>query len=138
MRNGAFLISFAEISLPIEKNQSWTKDSCFMLWDFQSKLVIADEFPRHLIMDDGCRDYFSGKLIKNGGFLVSVAGRRPAIGEFAWFLAKTHSAMKDSRWGSGMKVARSASAIARKRRTRAKARDYVYAGFCSRRCSRGL
>ena len=26
-------------------------------------------------MDDGCRDYFSGKLIKNGGFLVSVAGK---------------------------------------------------------------
>src|ERR1051326_6646318 len=85
-----------------------------MLWDFQSKLVIADEFPRHLIMNDGCRDYFSGKLIKNGGFLVSVAGRRPGIGEFAWFLAKNSLAMKDSRWGSGMKVARSANAIARK------------------------
>jgi hypothetical protein len=35
-------------------------------------------------------DYFSGKLIENGGLLVSVAGRGPGIGEFAWFFAKTH------------------------------------------------
>src|ERR1051326_2563451 len=70
---------------------------------------------------------FLENSLRTEDFSLALLERRPAIGEFAWFLAKTHSAMKDSRWGSGMKVARSASAIARKwkRRTRAKARDYI-------------
>ena len=62
-------------------------------------------------MDDGCRITFLENSLRTEDFSLALLGRRPAIGEFAWFLAKTHSAMKDSRWGSGMKVARSASAI---------------------------
>ena len=61
-----------------------------MLWFLIGNWSLLMSFPIHLIMNDGCRIYFSGKPIKNGGFLVSVAGRRPAIGEFAWFSAKTH------------------------------------------------
>src|ERR1043165_10096564 len=70
-------------------------------------------FPRHLIMNDGCRITFLENSLRTEDFSLRCSEDGQQLG-VRMVLGENSLPMKDSRWGSGMKVARSASAIARK------------------------
>ena len=84
-----------------------------MLWSLIGNWSLLMSFPRHLIMNDGCRITFLENSLTTEDFSLRCWEDGQQLG-VRMVLGENSLAMKDSRWGSGMKVARSANAIARK------------------------